>query len=134
MLGSEWWLGMFSAEGLGFSHCSALCWLPAPAPLFLESCFCTRGGSSGLSFCALALHIHRELVKSKVRQNPPSVLCGSFCRCQSWLSEAPGEQRVRGGSFSQGSLKLLCHRSLAELQIGFSSHSFLNLLLFLKLQ
>lgn len=51
-----------------------------------------------------------------------TILCAvcSFCRHQSWLSEAPDEQRVRGGSFPQGSLKLLCHRSLAELQIAFS--------------
>lgn len=59
-------------------------------------------------------------MKSKVGQMPPSVLCGSFCRHQPWLSEAPGEEKVRGGSFSQRSLKLLCHRSLAELQTAFS--------------
>lgn len=103
-----------------FHVVAALCELPAAVPLFLGCRLCTPGDSSGLCFCAVALHVHRELMKSKVGQMPSSVCCGSFCRHQSWLSEAPDEQRVRRGSFSQGSLKLLCHRSFAELQIAFS--------------
>lgn len=74
-------------------------------------------------------------MKSKDGQKPSSVLCDITYRHQSWLSGTPDEQRARGESFSEGGLKPLCHRSLTELQIAFFlSHSFLNLLLFLKLQ